>query len=37
MAPLLPHHIPVVFEMNPEMEKEAVVKAWKMWQERYPA
>lgn len=37
MAPLLPANAPVVFELHPDMEKEAVTKAWKMWQERYPA
>ena len=36
LIPLLPVGIPVVFEMSPEIEKEAVVKAWKMWQERIP-
>jgi sugar phosphate isomerase/epimerase len=30
----LPPDIPVVFELSPKMEKEAVVKAWKTWQER---
>lgn len=37
MAPLLPARIPVVFEINPAVEKEAVTKAWKLWQERYPS
>jgi sugar phosphate isomerase/epimerase len=32
----LPPEIPVVFELSPKMEKEAVVKAWKRWQEIHP-
>jgi sugar phosphate isomerase/epimerase len=35
MVPLLPPGVPVVFEIHPDVEKEAVTKAWKMWQERY--
>jgi len=37
MAPWLAPEIPVVFEIRPDVEKEAVTRAWKMWQERYPA
>lgn len=37
LMPLLPRSIPMVFEISPDVSKEAVVKGWKMWQERFPS
>lgn len=36
LVPLLPSHIPVVFEMNPHAETDAVLAARKQWQLSFP-